>query len=285
MKKIFLYSILSLGLLGSVHASEKDSNDILVNHKGKQYVVKGQEATYPEMVRDLNQSFTARNELNDLFNGFRELLNQNPNMSLGSLGDALKAQVEACEEVSPIFVQFRKFERPKRVEGSIEGTVTIPQLTTIDTVRQVSSQVSANQQVISKTTFVLTPDSLKKLAQKKKNKEESSNQWNYLEDLSEKLGNLSFTFQCNTTLVEGGSEDPVQTLSLIDANVSTKDPQEVLNEQEEKMLVGPNAAAFTVESVKRVFGVFIYAPQGEYFPLKRWGTGSTRAVTQFWDKK
>lgn len=286
MKKFVLFSVVSIGFLGHVNASEveKDCHDTLVNYKSRQYVVKGQEATYPEMVKDLTESFTAYNELKDLFDGFRKQLKENPKISLGALEDILKEKVEACEKVCPIYVQFRKFERPKRIQGSIEGTVTIPQLTTVDIVRQVTgSQIAANQQVISKTTFVLSPDNLRQLARKKKEKEKKSNQWDYLEGLSEELGNLSFTFQCNTTFVEGGELDPVQTLSLVDANVSTKNTEEVLNEQEEKMLVGPNAAAFTVKSVKRVFGAFIYAPTGEKLPLKRWGSGSTRAATQFWD--
>lgn len=290
MKNFLLCSILATSLSCSINAfacdSENDSKDVLVQYKGKQYLVKSQEASYPDMLREMNGTFTAKNELDDLFSGFREQLNQNSKkITLGNLEKTLKEKINICEKVFPIYVQIRKFDRPKRIEGTLEGAVTIPKLTTVDTIRQVTnSETPANQQIISKTTFVLKPEDLKKLAKIKKEKEKSSNQWGYIDELSEELGNLSFTFQCNTTFVEGGEQDPVQTLSLIDANVSTKDSGDILAEQEEKMLVGPNAVAFTVATVKRVYGLFVYAPKGEHFPLKQWGTNANKAATQFWEK-
>lgn len=124
------------------------------------------------MVKNLTHSFTAQNELKDLFDGFKEELKKNPKLTLGNLGDALKEKATTCEKAFPIYMQFRKFERPKRIEGSIEGTVTIPQITTVDSIREVTnSQASANQQIISKTTFVLTPNNLKELAKQKQKRQ------------------------------------------------------------------------------------------------------------------
>lgn len=233
----------------------------------------------------MSKTFQSTGELNDLYRDFLAELKKGP-ISLGQLEENLKPRILACEQKFPIYAEIRKFERPQHNEGSIEGSVTVPQLTTMDSSRAIDSSSTGGtvrQKVNSKTTFMLDADCLSKLAALKKEDKES-NQWEYLEELSKKLGNLSFTFNCTSTYTEGGHEDPVQTLSLVDANVSSKSSEDVLAEFEEKMLIGPNASAFQVSTVNRVYAFLVYAPQGEALPSE-WGSASTVAAQQFHDER
>ncbi|MBX9977833.1 MAG: hypothetical protein K2X98_06290 [Alphaproteobacteria bacterium] len=276
MKKILAILSLTASFFGNAWSSDdSDKNrSVITPYNGKIFRTCPKDASYPEIKKDLSYSFHATGSLRSLFDKFKEELAKSEKDSLGNIELALASYIKECQEDAPILVDLRKFSRPRIDTQEFSGAGNVPQLSTVDTVRHTGAfGKEGSQEVHSKTTLILTPDLLKNLVSNRKSSD--TNQWEQISAVSEALGNLSLTFQCTTTFFEGGSKDPVQSLSIVGADVSKRTPETILKEVYEKMLIGPNAAAFTYKDVKNVYVLLVYAAEGETFPKEKWNTGST----------